>query len=460
MNATPRPLANGTSTDHPIPGLPFVDDSHIPVHDGPATEAIGRKAGQGMWGRYDKARRNGEGWLAFTTDPINHALAWCVRFHPDHGRTVVLVHDDDSTSLHADWTERPLLFRAGDYWWDGTTWYRPRQIWDWSTEAFAERPAKGARTVSAADLLDDTALAEHGRITKVANIDPDNPPTSDNWLSDLARWSAQRPDGALPLEACVVKPTAPELAGDQLIGVNEMAEIGGVAASTLRAYLTRNQSDVPLPQAVIGGKAMWSRPVAQDWAEQRNRSFEGVESVLAHQGSDSTLSVGQHRIQERFTQAFTSQLWDSPERRKLWAMRYRNVDQVHRTSQDLAWSVAVSLKDIVPIQPLASVVRTAVLEDFAQDVRDCQRSGEPLYKGVLNLWRNTALMLDWIIRHDPVTAQRLVGEIVREAQDKLDIPVEIVGYGLAQALSLDSSLDREVVDAFLERSLPPSTAKH
>lgn len=459
MNVTPRPLANGITTDHPIPGLPFVDDSHIPTHDGPATEAIGRNAGEGMWGRYDQARGNGEGWLAFTTDPINHELAWCVRLHPDHGRTVVLVHDDDGASLHTDWTTRPLLFRSGDYWWDGTTWYRPRQVWDWATETPAERPVKSAGTVWAADVLDDTARPERGRITKVANIDPQTPPTSQNWLDDLARWASQRAENALPLTSCVVKLTAPELAGDQLIGVNEMAEIGKITPSTLRSYLTRDQSDIPPPQTVISGKAMWSRPVAQDWAEQRNRSSEGVEAVLAHQAPDSRLSVGQGRIQERFTDSFASQLWDSPERRKLWALRHRSAEQVRRTSSDLAWSVAVSLEDIVPLQPLAAVIRAAVLSDFADDVRDHQRRGEPLYEGVLNLLPTTAQMLDWIIRHDPSTAQRLVGEIVRESQDKLEIPVEVVGYGLAQALALDSSLDQDVVKAFLERSLPPGTYK-
>src|SRR5262249_49929890 len=33
-----RPLANGTRTDHPVPDLPFVDDSHLPLDEGP--EAI------------------------------------------------------------------------------------------------------------------------------------------------------------------------------------------------------------------------------------------------------------------------------------------------------------------------------------------------------------------------------------------------------------------------------------
>ncbi|QVJ03468.1 hypothetical protein KGD82_27675 (plasmid) [Nocardiopsis eucommiae] len=251
----------------------------------------------------------------------------------------------------------------------------------------------------------------------------------------------------------MIKPTAPELAGDQLIGVNEMAEIGGITASTLRAYLTREENDVPLPQATIAGRAMWARPVAQDWAEQRSR--EEVASVLAHQGTDPALSVGQHRIQERFAQSFTSQLWSSPQRRKRWALRHRNVEQVRQTSQDLARTVAVSLREIVPLPQLATVVRLAVIAEFTEDVNE----GKPIRKGSLHLWPATAKMLDWIIRHEPSAAQRLIGEIVRESREKLDIAPDVVGYGLVQALGLDGSLDREVVHAFLERSLPRVRSK-
>ena len=38
-----RAVANGLRTDHPIPGLPFADDAHIPVEDSAAIEAIGRR---------------------------------------------------------------------------------------------------------------------------------------------------------------------------------------------------------------------------------------------------------------------------------------------------------------------------------------------------------------------------------------------------------------------------------
>lgn len=58
---------------------------------------------------------------------------------------------------------------------------------------------------------------------------------------------------------------APELGPDQLVGAAEMAKIAGVAASTLRAYLSCNEGNVPEPQAVVGGRGVWWRPVAQEW---------------------------------------------------------------------------------------------------------------------------------------------------------------------------------------------------
>jgi hypothetical protein len=69
-----RAVANGLRTDHPIPGLPFVDDSHIPVEDPAGIEKTGRRRGTGMWGREDTIQNGG--WIAFTTDPNRHDLAW------------------------------------------------------------------------------------------------------------------------------------------------------------------------------------------------------------------------------------------------------------------------------------------------------------------------------------------------------------------------------------------------
>jgi hypothetical protein len=52
------------------------------------------------------------------------------------------VRDDDANELHAEWHGGPLLFRAGGYWWDGATWYRPGQIWDAADGDFVRTPAR------------------------------------------------------------------------------------------------------------------------------------------------------------------------------------------------------------------------------------------------------------------------------------------------------------------------------
>ncbi|MGA5520060.1 hypothetical protein ACPCK2_28055 [Streptomyces pseudogriseolus] len=100
-----------------------------------------------MWGRCDTSREGG--WLGFTTDPFAHHLGWAVRYHPEHGRTVLLLRDEDTASLHTYWTGAALLFRAGGYWWDGEAWYRPGQIWDPVTEDYARHKARATATVHA-----------------------------------------------------------------------------------------------------------------------------------------------------------------------------------------------------------------------------------------------------------------------------------------------------------------------
>ena len=115
----------------------------------------------------------------------------------------------------------------------------------------------------------------------------------------------------------------------------------------------------------------------------------------------------------------------------------------------------MSLERIIPIHELTTVVRMTVISEFSGDVQERTKKGWPVSKGSLHLWRTTATMVDWIIRHHPAAAQRMVGDIVREAQSKLDITPDVVGYALIQAMALDGALDRDVVRSFLERSLPP-----
>jgi hypothetical protein len=102
-------VANGLRTDHPIPDLPLVDDAHLPLEDPQELEAVGRHPGTDTWGRYDPVF-DGEvdtGWIAFTTAPGRHELGWVVRFHPEHGRSVILYRDEDVASAHTQFTGQP-----------------------------------------------------------------------------------------------------------------------------------------------------------------------------------------------------------------------------------------------------------------------------------------------------------------------------------------------------------------
>ncbi|MEU4118909.1 hypothetical protein AB0F71_31005 [Kitasatospora sp. NPDC028055] len=456
-----RPVANGIRTDHPVPDLPFVDDAHIPLEDPRAIEKIGRDVGDGMWGRWDRDRGTRGAWVAFTTDPLNHDLAWVVRHHPEHGTSVLLYKDVDASAAYMDWWNGPLLFRSGGYWWDGTAWYRPSQVWDAASEEYDRRPVRAAVTVSAADLLEDSARQAKGRVLKVANFDPEQPAAAASaWPDDLARWAALRKKrgAGLPLDRCVVKLSAPELAGDQLVGVTELAELGGIAASTLRAYISRGEGEVPPPQAIVGGRSAWARPVAQDWAERRRRSSDSVSALLSA-GEGSSMSTGAAGLQERFTQIFFSHLWQRPERRKRWALRHRTEDAVRQVADELGWSVAVNLDDIVPPYPLAATVRHAILDELAYGQQLDQQIGDTDPSTFYGITTPVAEMLDWLVRHHPTHAQQIIGEIVGEAERRFDIPRQVTAESLRTALSLDGKLDRAARREFLQRVLPPSLTK-
>ncbi|MBB1261743.1 hypothetical protein [Streptomyces alkaliterrae] len=443
-----RPLANGLRTDHPVPGLPFVDDSHLPLDEGPeAIEAVGRNKGPDTWGRFDKNRAAG-GWRAFTTDPLDHSLGWAVRHHPELGRTVLLLRDGDTSSLHTQWDGEPLLFRAGGYWWNGQTWYRPGQVWNPVEEEFERRKARMAVTVSVADVLDGRADPAKAYVGKVATFDPDAA-RPDNWLDHLALWAQHRQarDGVLELGRCVVDVSSPELTGAQLIGAPEMAELGGITASTLRAYISRGNSEVPLPQATVGGRDQWARAVAEDWVEARQRSYEGVKSAMSA-GDPDSLSPGAVEVRDRFAVDFHHTLFDRPDVRKRWVLRQRNKESVAEVADALAWSVAISLDEIVPTEHLGRTVRAAVLFDFAESVEmfadDADDADDgPEHWWHLNLTPSVAKTLDWYIRCFPAEAYATIGEIQRQAHKTWSAPAASTLRALRSALSLDGELTDE-----------------
>ncbi|MFY1637108.1 hypothetical protein ACN27F_28175 [Solwaraspora sp. WMMB335] len=443
-------VGNGLRTDHPIPDLPFVDDSHLPLDDPDAIEAIGRKPGvNGTWGRTDPCKDGG--WVAFTTDVLRPDLGWVVRWHPEHGRSVVLYRDEDVVSAYMSYEDEALLFRAGGYWWDGTTWYRPSQVFDRAREIYVNRPVPAALTISAADLPQGDP--GKGAAWAITDLDPDTmtPVASRRWRDDLALWALRHGSGR-HLAGCVVHLTAPELAADQLLGVAELAEIAGIGASTLRAYQTRGESDVPLAQATVGGRSMWSRPVAEDWAETRRRSRDGVARTMADHDHEN-LSVGVARLWDYFTNAFAIDLWDRDRNRKRFALRWRTKAAVRDVAHDVAWTAAASLDRIVPLGDLGATIRAAVLFELADWQRTVlnEKVSYPINHAI-------ARMLDWLIQHEPEQARAVVAEIVGEAERGLGIPPEITGSSLRQALALDGKLSGENAYAeFLNLVLPPDS---
>lgn len=448
------PLANGLRTDHPVPDLPFVDDSHLPLDDPQAIEAVGRDTAHGMWGRWDE---QGGGWLAFTTDPYRHDLGWAVRYHPDHGRTVLLYTDSDAAGVHMDWWNDTLLWRSGGYWWDGTTWYRPNQLWDPAREEYQRFPVTAALTVTAADMLDGTGDPTQATIRKISTLSTEPEPFTGRWLHHLALWARHREERetAQPLERCVVTLAAPELKGDQLVGVTEMAKIAGIAASTLRAYISRGEGDVPAPQASHSGRNSWARPVAEDWAERRRRSPESVAEALADRTGDQRLTIGEAQVKKRFAQSFFSHLWDTPSLRKRWALRHRNEESVRQAADMLAWEVAKSLDKIIPTAELASTIRHAILDELAYGQGLHSEDTDP--HGFYGINHRVAKMLDWLVRHHPTRAQHAIGEILGEAERRFDIPQDVTTRSLRTALALDSELDDDTRNEFLDRVLPRPT---
>jgi hypothetical protein len=463
-----RAVANGLRTDHPIPDLPFVDDSHIPVEDAARIEKVGRRHGTGMWGREDPARSGG--WVAFTTDPRRHDLAWIVRWHPDHGRSVILYRNGEASRVHLVFEDDgPLLFRSGGYWWDGAAWYRPGQVWDAASETYYRRLVPAAATVTAAAMLsDESADPGRGSILDIADVDPDVP-YEGRWLDDLALWAQNRDCGSLA--GSVVTLTAPELSADRMAGTTELAQITGIASSTLRAYIARGEAEVPLPQAVTGGRSLWSRPVAEEWAEQRKRSADGVTEAVSARGDGRRppVPVGVADDAAGLARSFFARLWDYRPFRGRWALRWRNEDAVRQVAEDLGYGAAdYMVRSLIPADALASTIEHAVLDELAYGLElhretrdncglriadpDDNDAADAVFFGIAP---KVAQMLDWLIRHQPDYAAHVIGAITGEAERRFAIPRDVTERSLSTALSLDGELSDEALEEFLSRAMTP-----
>ena len=258
---------------------------------------------------------------------------------------MLLYHDQDTSSAyHSWWEDRPLLTRAGGYWWDGASWYRPPQVIDRAAEGHARRRVPHPTTLTATDVLDTTSTPSSGQVHKVAAFAPYT--VSDpQWRNDLATWAEQQKtrSDALPLERCVIRINAPELS--ELLGIEDIAGQTGESASKLREDFDRGFSEaLPTPQAIIDGHPWWSRTVVQDWQEERRR---GHPEDLLNSGPSPAVS----RLWARLTTTFTE---DLAHRSSTGGIVERVLHAVsgpaaqRDTAEDLAWTGALNAETMLP----------------------------------------------------------------------------------------------------------------
>lgn len=305
----PAPVANGIRTDHPVPGLPFINDDLLDLDDRSAIEAIGRNAGKGLWGRTDIYESVPGAWRAFTTDPTNTKYAWLVVNHPTNGRSIALYRDDDVVEAYSyrDYDNEgviPLIVRAGGYWSDGDVWRRPTATRDpieggreWDTPDDATNwTASEARLDSLPG--DEKPLPDLRARTVAKGL----PATVDDSLwqaSELAAWEKSRAGraDAVPVERCVLEIIAPELTDTGLLGSTDVADLAGVGASTWRSYVARGTA--PAPQRTHSGRPYWSRPIVEAYVARAGRDAPRPVPVLP----DGPASLAVDRIRENIYRA-------------------------------------------------------------------------------------------------------------------------------------------------------------
>ncbi|MGW1290197.1 hypothetical protein ACWD4N_42995, partial [Streptomyces sp. NPDC002586] len=299
--------------------------------------------------------------------------------------------------------DEPLLLRSGGYAWDTTTWHRPGQQWDAATSTYQSQPVPAAVTITAAQLLKGhDGQPDDGRIHEVTSFAAGSPGPG-AWTDSLALWARLRTGtaGRIPLQRCIVTLAAPELDAERLLGVPQVAALAGINASTLRAYISRGVAGVPEPQVTIGRRDMWSRPVAENWAEARRRPAPPAPPARV-----VDLPAGADEVRRNLQDRFFTTLWAGPARRR-WTVPHRTTEAVRQLAGELAQDVALRVSDIVPLTALAATAARAALHDLAGPQGQIS---EPV-----------ARMLTWLGGHDPSLVRATVDEIVATASQRLGL---------------------------------------
>jgi hypothetical protein len=364
----------------------------------------------------------------------------------------MLFRNDDAGATYTDYHGTALLFRAGGYWWDGTAWYRPPQVWDEASSTYYNRAVPAAAPVTAAGMLAGGGDPSRGQLLAVADIDLEAP-YDGNWLDDLALWAGRR-DG--DPDRSVITLSAPELSPGMLIGPAELAGIAGIASSTLRSYMARSEARVPDPQVVIGNRSLWSRPVADEWAEQRRRSPEGVtEALSAPLPGGGRIPAGIADAAAGLARVFYVTLWDKRPVRTRWALRWRTPGAVREVADALGHEAASYMAStLIPADALTFTVQHAVLGYLAREVKDDPEESPTSYA----VDPDIARMLGWLILHHPENARQATGWVIGQAESRLGIPRSVTDKSLRVALFMHGEVSQELLDEFFYRVLPPAGA--
>ncbi|MDF0531692.1 hypothetical protein P0W64_19325 [Tsukamurella sp. 8F] len=316
----PSPIACGLRTDHPIVGLPLVDDGELDLADRHAIEAIGRVQGNdlGAWGREDRIYLDQPeeepslpvGWCAFTTSGIDPRFSWVVRRHEDETVSVLLYCGTSAgASAFSSFDGSPELYlmNRGGYHLDREkTWRRPRHTAYSGRVRFVDHgdrpawepewtvPVPAARTVSAMEYLslnsvtpeEDVnwipwSLGGTGRFSSSLSISSGglvlDVPDTEPWNNEFSLWLVERDKRAAAgedlcsLADCVVGFTAPELNPAELIDSTRMAAMAGRTINNFSANRARGGIGIPQPYVHLGGNPVWTYAVGSAWAAGSRR---------------------------------------------------------------------------------------------------------------------------------------------------------------------------------------------
>jgi hypothetical protein len=98
-----------------------------------------------------------------------------------------------------------------------------------------------------------------------------------------------------------------------------------------------------------------------------------------------------------------------------------------------------------------------VIKEFGDDIerQNALYDGEPQPHRFVGIAPKIAIMLDWLIRHQPSTAARTISEIIGEVERTWNAPRNSIIRSIEVALSLDGKLPKGGYDAFFALVLPP-----